>query len=143
RPKPTRIAIPEIRLGRGSNDDLRPEDAQLPRAEHRLGVRECRQQRGSHPLVVWLRGGGRYRIWGSAPRGGVALPDAATRLVGFSGTAGRRFTVWLTGSTVMPTDSSVVSPSSGSTSSVPKITRPAVTWSRKRSCASPNSYSTT
>jgi len=56
--------------------------------------------------------------------------NEATRLVGavilFNGMAGNRFRVRLAGSTVMPTDSRAVTPSSGSASSGPNTTRPAV-----------------
>jgi hypothetical protein len=44
----------------------------------------------------------------------------------FSGMAGSRLSFLFTGSTMMPTDSSAVTPKIGSVPSGPKMTRPAV-----------------
>ena len=50
-------------------------------------------------------------------------------LIYLSGIAGRRLNVLLVGSTIIPTDSSAVTPNSGSVPGAAKITRPAVVQS--------------
>ena len=65
----------------------------------------------------------------------------APRRLYFSGMAGKRLSVWVAGSTVIPADSSAVTPNSGSTLSGPKITLPAVISPIKVISTSPNGYS--
>lgn len=58
----------------------------------------------------------------------------------FRGIAGSRLRTRLAGSTVMPTDSSAVTPSNGSALSGPKITRPAVISPMNSICTNPKEY---
>src|SRR5207248_5945085 len=60
---------------------------------------------------------------------------------GLSGTAGNRFSRWVAGSIVMPTDSRAVTPNSGSQSAGPKIIRPEVSSPMNSISAKPKSYS--
>jgi hypothetical protein len=61
----------------------------------------------------------------------------------FSGIAGRRLRVLVAGSTVIPTDSSAVTPKTGSTPGVRNITRPAVVSPMNSIRTSPKGYSLT
>jgi hypothetical protein len=91
-------------------------------------------------------GNGRYphNILTHRHRGAVigAAKGSGTFLY-FKGIAGNRFGVLFAGSTIMPTDSSAVTPSNGSHSDVPKITRPAVTSPMNSIRTKPYGYSLT
>lgn len=76
-------------------------------------------------------------------QGGAAcsLKSRGSALNLFKGMAGRRFRVRFAGSTVIPTDSSAVTPRIGSASSGAKITRPAVASPMNRISTRPKAYS--
>src|SRR5881392_2661784 len=72
-------------------------------------------------------------------------PYRRSRVVGhyFNGIAGRRLSVLLVGSTMIPTDSSAVTPRTGSTPGLAKITRPAVVSPMNSIRTRPKGYSLT
>src|SRR5206468_7241089 len=72
-------------------------------------------------------------------------PYRRSRVVGhyFNGIAGRRLSVLLVGSTMIPTDSSAVTPRTGSTPGLAKITRPAVVSPMNSIRTRPKGYSRT